>query len=182
MPSYLVESYAPGRAAAEQRERAKRAAELGTGVRYLRTTFLPGDETVLHAFEASSPEALREAAHAAELAFERIVESVEGSSESACRHKSGVSGSVNSRPAVEEGRNAPVPELSLTEERIVRLLTEGLSKAEITEAVGLDERTVDWHLERATRKLERVSDLHQRLKGGSTEASPHDERKECTDA
>ena len=78
MPSYLVESYAPGSAAADQRERARRAAELGTGVRYLRTTFLPGDETVLHAFEAASPESLREAAHAAELPYERIVEAVEG--------------------------------------------------------------------------------------------------------
>jgi hypothetical protein len=78
MPSYLVESYASGSAAADQRERARRAAELGTGVRYLRTTFLPGDETVLHAFEAASPESLREAAHAAELPYERIVEAVEG--------------------------------------------------------------------------------------------------------
>lgn len=78
MPSYLVESYASGSAAADQRERARRAAELGTGVRYLRTTFLPGDETVLHAFEAASPESLREAAHAAGLPYERIVEAVEG--------------------------------------------------------------------------------------------------------
>jgi hypothetical protein len=81
MPNYLVESYAPGSAAADQRERARRAAELGTGVRYLRTTFLPGDETVLHAFEASSPESLRQAAHAAELPYERIVEAVEGTAE-----------------------------------------------------------------------------------------------------
>jgi DNA-binding CsgD family transcriptional regulator len=59
----------------------------------------------------------------------------------------------------------PVPELSLTEERIVRLLAEGLSKGEIVEAVGLDERTVAWHLERAGRKLERVAALHRRVKG-----------------
>ena len=59
----------------------------------------------------------------------------------------------------------PVPELSLTEERIVRLLAEGLSKEEIAEATGLDERTVDWHLERAGRKLERATALHNRVKG-----------------
>jgi DNA-binding CsgD family transcriptional regulator len=59
----------------------------------------------------------------------------------------------------------PVPELSLTEERIVRLLAEGLSKSEIAQAAGLDERTVDWHLERAGRKLERAADLHKRVKG-----------------
>jgi hypothetical protein len=81
MPSYLVESYAPRSAAAGQRERAKRAAELGAGVRYLRTTFLPGDETLLHVFEAESPEALREAAGVAALPYERIVEAVEGKTE-----------------------------------------------------------------------------------------------------
>jgi DNA-binding CsgD family transcriptional regulator len=59
----------------------------------------------------------------------------------------------------------PVPELSLTEERIVRLLAEGKGKGEIAEAVGLDERTVDWHLERAGRKLERAAALHKRVKG-----------------
>jgi len=59
----------------------------------------------------------------------------------------------------------PLPELSLTEERIVRLLAEGLSKGEIAEAVGLDERTVAWHLERAGRKLERAAALHKQVKG-----------------
>ena len=79
MRSYLVESYAVGSVVDEQRDRARRAAEVGTGVRYVRTTFLPGDETVLHVFEATSPEAVREAAGAAELPYERIVEAVEGS-------------------------------------------------------------------------------------------------------
>ena len=59
----------------------------------------------------------------------------------------------------------PVPELSLTEERIVRLLAEGLSKGEIAAASGLDERTVDWHLERASRKLERATALHKQVTG-----------------
>lgn len=56
-----------------------------------------------------------------------------------------------------------VPKLSLTEERIVLLLAEGLSKGEIAEAVGLDERTVGWHLTRAGRKLETASALHERV-------------------
>ena len=38
-------------------------------------------------------------------------------------------------------------------------------KGEIAEAVGLDERTVGWHLERAGRKLERASALHKRVRG-----------------
>jgi DNA-binding CsgD family transcriptional regulator len=59
----------------------------------------------------------------------------------------------------------PVPELSLTEQRIVRLLAEGLSNEEIARAAGLDERTVDWHLERANRKLERAAALHKRVQG-----------------
>jgi hypothetical protein len=32
--------------------------QLGAGVRYLRTTFLPGDEMLLQLFEAPSAEAL----------------------------------------------------------------------------------------------------------------------------
>jgi hypothetical protein len=77
MRIYLVESYAASGAVEEQHERAIRTAELGTGVRYVRTTFLPAEETVLHVFEATSPEALREAARDAALSFERIVEAVE---------------------------------------------------------------------------------------------------------
>ena len=45
------------------------------------------------------------------------------------------------------------------------LLAAGQSKGEIAEAVGLDERTVGWHLERAGRKLERASALHKRVRG-----------------
>ena len=79
MQSYLVESYAAGAGVDDQRRRAREAAEVGIGVRYIRTMFLPGDETLLHVFEADSPEALREAARVAALPYERIVEAVEGS-------------------------------------------------------------------------------------------------------
>jgi len=82
MPIYVVESYAGERLVEDQRERARRAAESGTGIRYLRTTFLPGDETVLHLFEAPSAEALERAGRAAALPFERIVEAVENSAPS----------------------------------------------------------------------------------------------------
>src|SRR4051812_28361152 len=78
MPSYHVESYAAGTMVEDQRERARRAGELGTEVRHLRTTFLLGDETLLHLFKATSPEALRDAARTAALPYERIVEAVEG--------------------------------------------------------------------------------------------------------
>jgi hypothetical protein len=77
MPSYVVESYAARRDVEGQRERARHAAELETGIRYLRTTFLPGDETVLHLFEAPSVEALNRAGELAHLEFDRIVEAIE---------------------------------------------------------------------------------------------------------
>ena len=65
--------------------------------------------------------------------------------------------------AVPDTRDVPVPELSLTEERIVLLLAEGRSTREIAADVGLDERTVDWHLARAARKLEQASALHRHV-------------------
>jgi len=79
MRSYLVESYAPCEVVDEQRKCARRTAELGTGVRYVRTTFLPGDETVLHVFEAQSEETLRHAVELVGLQHERIIEAVESS-------------------------------------------------------------------------------------------------------
>jgi hypothetical protein len=81
MPTFIVESYGAGAAVAEQRARARHTAELGPGIRYIRTTFLPGDETLLHLFEATSAEALRGAARHAELPCDRIVEAVEGEAE-----------------------------------------------------------------------------------------------------
>jgi Protein of unknown function (DUF4242) len=83
VPSYLVESYAGSSESSlsEARERARMTAELGDGVRYLRTTFLPGDETIFHLFEAPSAAALDEAGRRAALPYERIVEAVEGSAE-----------------------------------------------------------------------------------------------------
>ena len=80
MPSSLVESYVASSGAVDDaRERARRTADLGAGVRYVRTTFLPGDETVLHLFEAPSLAVLDEAGRRAALPFERIVEAVERS-------------------------------------------------------------------------------------------------------
>jgi hypothetical protein len=79
MPSFLVEAYGSSAAVDEARRRAARAARLGDRVRYVRTTFLPDDETILHVFEAPSAELLDRAGRLAELPFERIVEAVESS-------------------------------------------------------------------------------------------------------
>jgi len=56
-----------------------------------------------------------------------------------------------------------VPDLSLTEERIVLLLAAGRSMREVAAALVLDERTVSWHVARAARKLEQLSMLHELL-------------------
>lgn len=60
------------RSAAEERTR------WGTQVRYLRSVFIPEDETCLLLYEAPSAEAVREAARGAGLQFERVLEAVEG--------------------------------------------------------------------------------------------------------
>jgi hypothetical protein len=80
MPSFMVEAYAvdSARTVAEAKAQASRAADLDPAVHYVRTTFLPGDETVLHFFEAPSVEALDRVGRMAELPFHRIVETVDG--------------------------------------------------------------------------------------------------------
>jgi len=79
---YLVEVYAPAPAElAEVEEPVRRAAaESARGrqrARYLRSILVPGDQMCFHLFEASSAEAVREAAQLAGLAYARIVEAVE---------------------------------------------------------------------------------------------------------
>ena len=77
MPTYIVESYAVDGTVPDQQERARLAADLGTGIRYIRTTIVPGDQTLLHLFEAASSDALREAVLVAALECDRIVEAFE---------------------------------------------------------------------------------------------------------
>ncbi|MGL6280281.1 MAG: hypothetical protein ACRC50_12090 [Gaiella sp.] len=79
MPTYILEAYVADGAAArgEITEQATAVARLGTGVRYVRTTFLPDDQVVLLVFEAPSAGALRRAGDRAGLRFERLVEAYE---------------------------------------------------------------------------------------------------------
>lgn len=77
MPRYLVESYSNEAAVDDARERARLTARLGVGVIYVRTTFLPGEETLLHIFEAPSAQALDAAGRLAALEFQRIVEAID---------------------------------------------------------------------------------------------------------
>lgn len=82
MANYLAEAYAPASPdVAEIETRARlAAAELsaaGTPVRYVRSIFMPDDETCFHLFEADSPEAVDEAARRAGFVGARITRAVE---------------------------------------------------------------------------------------------------------
>ena len=84
MPDYCLELYlAEGSRAAleEAARRARAAAESfgarGRSVRYLRSTYLPEDETCLHFFAAASREDVAEAARHAGLTGDRITSSID---------------------------------------------------------------------------------------------------------
>ncbi len=77
MPTYLVEIYAPGTVVVDDlAERAVVVARASPGVHYLRSIFVPEDETCFHLFDAASPEALRAAGREAGIEFPRILEAV----------------------------------------------------------------------------------------------------------
>src|SRR5262245_15134169 len=76
---YLIEAYAIQRAVEVEQERAALAARFGAGVRYVRSSFVPGDRTIFHVFEAPSLAALRRAARDAMLQCDRIVAVIERS-------------------------------------------------------------------------------------------------------
>jgi len=83
MNAYLVERYLPDLSEADLRlalERARaRCAELsasGTPIRYLGSTFLPGEESCLCRFEAEQAEIVARANELAELPFSRITEAM----------------------------------------------------------------------------------------------------------
>ncbi len=76
MRRYLAELYLPKNAdIASATARAKAAAEPGPA-RYVRSIFVPEDETWFLLYEASTMEAVEEAVEAASLPCARIVEAV----------------------------------------------------------------------------------------------------------
>jgi len=84
MPSYLVEVYLPRTRAHEAPATARRArvaaeqlSDEGVPIRYVRTTYLPDDETCFHHFEAGTPAAVEEASRRAALGRARIVPAIE---------------------------------------------------------------------------------------------------------
>ena len=85
MPSYLVEQYLPKsrlggasaskRAAPPRQPRSSRAT--ACRIRYLRTTFLPDDETCFHLVEAEGAEDVGELCRRAGLTNARVTPAVE---------------------------------------------------------------------------------------------------------
>ena len=88
MAKYMVERHLPGikpdeLAAAAARAKATTAAMTteGTPVRYLRSTFVPGEDKCYCLFEGPTEEAVREANGRAKIPFERVTEAMHIASE-----------------------------------------------------------------------------------------------------
>lgn len=88
MAKYMVERYLPGIKPDELEAAAARAkattAEMtaeGTPIRYLRSTFVPGEEKCYCLFEGETEEAVRRANERAEIPLERISEALHIASE-----------------------------------------------------------------------------------------------------
>jgi Protein of unknown function (DUF4242) len=83
MKNYLVELYQPdgpdiGPSGAESARAAAAALTRdGTEVRYLRSIFIPSDETCFHLFEAPSADAVDQVSRRAAFEYERIVEVIQ---------------------------------------------------------------------------------------------------------
>ena len=90
MPSYLVESFVPRSSldtALEAGGRLRAACDelrrKGSSARYVRTTFVPEDETCFLLVDAASADDVREAARRAALTIDRVVETAGGEGDTA---------------------------------------------------------------------------------------------------
>lgn len=80
MARYMVERHLPGftneqlpGAAGAAKSSTTQMAEEGTPIRYLRSTFVPGEEKCYCLFEGPSEDAVKEAQERAGLPYDRIV-------------------------------------------------------------------------------------------------------------
>jgi hypothetical protein len=83
VPSFLAETYLarPGKArlrsAQRARAAAKKLAEHGTRIRFVRSIYVPNDEIFFLVFDSISADAVEDACTRAGIRFERVVEAVE---------------------------------------------------------------------------------------------------------
>ena len=88
MSKFLVERYLPGVTPEQLGEAASAAKETtasmtseGTPVRYLRSTFIPGEDKCYCLFEGPSADVVKKANERAQLPYERIVDAMHIASE-----------------------------------------------------------------------------------------------------
>jgi hypothetical protein len=105
VPDYCLELYLAGGSQAALDEAAGRAsaaaesfAARGRSVRYLRSTYLPEDETCLHFFAAAAREDVAEVARQAGLTGDRITRSVDAKQRPRPAHNIGRAPSERSVP------------------------------------------------------------------------------------
>ena len=84
MPVYMVDRSLPGismdQLAAAQKaaiETSQQFTKAGNPVRYIRTTFVPGEAHCMCLFEASNSATVKEVNEAAKLPFTRIIEAMD---------------------------------------------------------------------------------------------------------
>jgi hypothetical protein len=84
MPVYMVDRDLPGismdQLAAAQRAAIEKSREFtaqGKPVRYIRSTFVPGESHCMCLFEASTPDLVREVNEAAHIPFTRVSEALD---------------------------------------------------------------------------------------------------------
>ncbi len=83
MPKYMVERHLPGitgdqlsAAAARAKATTAEMTDEGTPVRYLRSTFVPGEEKCYCLFEGPSADVVEQANKRADVPYERVVEAM----------------------------------------------------------------------------------------------------------
>ena len=84
MPVYMVERDLKGITMEQLADAQKRSIETsaqftknGKQVRYIRTTFVPGEERSMCLFESTDPELVRECNEEAQIPFARIIEALD---------------------------------------------------------------------------------------------------------
>lgn len=84
MPVFMVERDLPGitmdQLAAAQQAAIRTSEEFSAGgkeVRYIRTTFVPGEARCMCLFEAASPDVVREVNETAQIPFSRVTEALD---------------------------------------------------------------------------------------------------------
>jgi DNA-binding NarL/FixJ family response regulator len=70
-----------------------------------------------------------------------------------------------------------VPALSAVEQEVVQLVADGRTVADVAAALHLSVPTVEWHVARASRKLEQAAALHGRMRDAGATAHEQEARR-----